>query len=66
MNIWLFVVIQSITSVIVTFVLIVGLLVTDSASSGWSFLWCFFIGLLVSLPIAWKIGKGLTKDVNDA
>lgn len=57
MNIWMFAVIQAIISVILTFILIIGILVTDNATSGWMFLWCFLIGMVASIPLAWLVYK---------
>lgn len=60
MNIWLFVVVQAVTSVIITFALIVGILVMDMAT-GMNFVWCFVIGTILSLPVAWIIYKRIIK-----
>ena len=59
MNIWLFVVIQAVTSVIITFALIVVILVMDVAT-GMNFVWCFVTGTILSLPCAWIVYKRMT------
>jgi len=61
MNLWLFIVIQAVTSVIITFALIVVILVMDMAT-GMHFVWCFAIGTVLSLLPAWLIYTRLTKD----
>jgi uncharacterized membrane protein len=61
MNPWLFVVVQAVTSVIITFALIVVMLVMGMAT-GMNFIWCFVIGTVLSLPPAWFITKRMTKD----
>lgn len=60
MNIWLFVIIQAVVSVIITFALIVVMLTLDMAS-GLNFVWCFVIGTVLSFPPAWIIFKRLMK-----
>ncbi|MGB0960246.1 MAG: hypothetical protein ACPGVK_08350 [Halocynthiibacter sp.] len=62
MNIWLFAIIQAVTSAIITFALIIGILVMDYASSGMAFVWCFVIGMVASLPVAWVIYKNMTRN----
>ncbi len=56
MNIWLFVVIQAITSVMITFALFIVILTNDMAT-GMNFLWAFLIGQALSFPAAWLIYK---------
>ncbi len=61
MNIWLFVIVQAVASVILTFVLIIGMLVLDMAT-GMNFVWCFVIGTVLSLPVAWVIYNRIRKS----
>ena len=60
MNIWLFAAIHAVTSVIMTFALIVGML-TLYTTTGMNFVWCFVIGLGAAVPIAWIITKRMVK-----
>ena len=56
MNIWLFVVIQAIISVMITFALFIVILTQDMAT-GMNFVWSFVIGQVLSFPAAWLVNK---------
>ncbi len=60
MNLWLFVAIQAVCSVVIGFTGIVIVL-----SLGWisasAIIWCFVISGIMSLPPAWLITKRLTQ-----
>lgn len=56
MNIWMFVVIQAIVSVMITFALFIVILTQDMAT-GMNFLYAFLIGQVLSIPAAWFIYK---------
>lgn len=58
MNIWLFAIVQVITSVMITFTLIIAILAMDVAT-GMNFIWSFVAGTVLSLPIAWIVYKRL-------
>ncbi len=60
MNLWLFVVVQAVTSVIITFALIVVMLMLEMGT-GMNFVWCFVIGTVLSLPIAWVVYSRMTR-----
>lgn len=61
MNIWLFVVIQAIASVMITFALFIVILTMEIAT-GMNFFWAFLAGQVLSLPIAWLVYKRIKKD----
>ncbi len=61
MNIWLFAILQAVTSVILTFVFIVIFLTLDRAS-GMNFVWSFIAGSVLSLPIAWLVYRRMTDE----
>ena len=56
MNIWMFVVIQAIISVMITFALFVVILTQDMAT-GMNFVWAFVAGQVLSVPAAWLVYK---------
>ncbi len=56
MNIWLFVVIQAIISVMITFALFIFIL-TNAMATGMNFVWSFLIGQVLSVPAAWLVYK---------
>lgn len=56
MNTWLFVVIQAIISVMITFALFIVILTQDMAT-GMNFFYAFLIGQVLSVPAAWLVYK---------
>ncbi|WP_136439453.1 hypothetical protein [Pacificoceanicola onchidii] len=56
MNIWIFVIIQAVISVMITFALFVVILTQDMAT-GMNFLYAFLIGQVLSIPAAFLVYK---------